>query len=214
MEIYKSIAAVMQEMGAIGKNNKNKVQGWNFRGIDDVYNELSPLLAKHGVFTVPVVENIEKSEKQTNRGGTLNFVTLKVRYIIYGSDGSSIESVIYGEAMDSGDKAINKALSIAHKYLFFQLFSIPTEEVKASDPDNYNLQAGESIKPDSELIEATNKIIALVTNIKSFLTTAEIKEFEKTHFKGCALDSLKSATKKQKLYALPILEKEANKGLK
>ena len=35
--------------------------------------------------------------------------------------------------MDSGDKASNKAMAIALKYAFFQVFCIPTEEMK--DPD-------------------------------------------------------------------------------
>lgn len=35
--------------------------------------------------------------------------------------------------MDSGDKATNKAMAIAFKYACFQVFCIPTEEMK--DPD-------------------------------------------------------------------------------
>ena len=35
--------------------------------------------------------------------------------------------------MDSGDKATNKAMSIAYKYACFQVFCIPTEEMM--DPD-------------------------------------------------------------------------------
>ncbi|MGL9724902.1 ERF family protein, partial [Sodalis sp. (in: enterobacteria)] len=38
------------------------------------------------------------------------------------------------EAMDSGDKATNKAMSIAYKYAAFQAFCIPTEET-AIDAD-------------------------------------------------------------------------------
>ena len=38
-----------------------------------------------------------------------------------------------GEGMDSGDKASNKALAVAFKYACFQVFCIPTEEMK--DPD-------------------------------------------------------------------------------
>ena len=37
--------------------------------------------------------------------------------------------------MDSGDKATNKAMAIAFKYACFQVFCIPTEEMKEQDPD-------------------------------------------------------------------------------
>jgi hypothetical protein len=43
------------------------------------------------------------------------------------SDGSKHTVKTYGEAMDSGDKATNKAMSAAYKYAAFQAFCIPTE---------------------------------------------------------------------------------------
>ena len=39
------------------------------------------------------------------------------------------------EGMDSGDKATNKAMSIAFKYACFQVFCIPTEEMQDPDAD-------------------------------------------------------------------------------
>jgi hypothetical protein len=72
---------------------------------------------------------------------------LKIQYRFYADYGSSVEAVVIGEGMDSGDKASNKAMSIAHKYAFFQVFCIPTEEVAASDPDNYTHEvAAETIE--------------------------------------------------------------------
>jgi hypothetical protein len=49
------------------------------------------------------------------------------------SDGSSVTTVITGEAMDSGDKATNKAMSVALKYALLQMFLIPTDDMR--DPD-------------------------------------------------------------------------------
>ena len=56
-----------------------------------------------------------------------------IRDSFHAEDGSSIEAVVIGEGMDSGDKASNKALAVAFKYACFQVFCIPTEEMK--DPD-------------------------------------------------------------------------------
>lgn len=47
MQIYKAMAAVMADMEAIGKDARNQQQGFNYRGIDSVYNTLHPILAKH-----------------------------------------------------------------------------------------------------------------------------------------------------------------------
>ena len=36
--IYRSIAGVIADVGAVGKDKMNKQQGFKFRSIDDVYN--------------------------------------------------------------------------------------------------------------------------------------------------------------------------------
>lgn len=133
MTIYESIIAVMKEVGAIGKDKHNQQQNFKFRGIDDVYNHVQPILSKHGIFTVPDVLEERHTERVTAKGSVIVFAILKIRYTFYSSDGSSVSCVVIGEAMDMGDKASNKAMSIAHKYALLQTFSIPTEEM--DDPD-------------------------------------------------------------------------------
>lgn len=134
--IYGDLAKVMQELSAIGKDRENKQQGFMFRGIDQVYNALHPLMAKYGIFTVPnVLEVISRENRPTRSGGISTYTLLKVQYaFVSGKDGSHITvGPVIGEAMDSGDKGCNKCLAIAHKYALFQLFMIPTED--AVDPD-------------------------------------------------------------------------------
>lgn len=133
MNIYESIAAIMQEIPAIGKEKRNQQQNFNYRGIDDVMNALQPLLSKHKVFVVPEVLDQTREERTTGRGGLLLYSLLKVKYTFFAEDGSSVSAVVIGEGMDSGDKASNKAMAVALKYAFFQLFCIPTEEM--IDPD-------------------------------------------------------------------------------
>lgn len=123
MNIYESITKIMEEVPAIGKNQINAQQKFKFRGIDDVMNALQPLLAKNKVFIVPEILEQTREER----------TTCKIKYKFYAEDGSSIEAVTIGEGMDSGDKATNKAMAIAMKYALFQVFCIPTEEMK--DPD-------------------------------------------------------------------------------
>jgi hypothetical protein len=131
--IYKAIADAMEDVGAIGKDKRNDQQRFNFRGIDDVYNKLHRVMAKHRIFTAPEVIQTQSQERQTKSGGTLIYRILTITYHFYTVDGSSVAVTVIGEGMDSGDKASNKAMSIAHKYALFQLFMIPTQEVV--DPD-------------------------------------------------------------------------------
>lgn len=132
-KIYQSIIAVMEDVGAIGKDKKNQSQGFMYRGVDDVMNALNPAFIKNKIFTVPQVLEQHREERATAKGGLLIYSICKVKYTFYAEDGSSVEVVTIGEGMDSGDKATNKAMAIAFKYACFQLFCIPTEEM--TDPD-------------------------------------------------------------------------------
>ena len=132
-EIYQAIIGVMSDIGVIGKEKKNAQQGFKYRGGDDVMNALQPVMVQHGLFVVPEIIDQKREERQTNRGGNLIYSVCTVRYTFYAKDGSSVQCVVVGEGMDSGDKATNKAMSIAFKYACFQVFCIPTEEMK--DPD-------------------------------------------------------------------------------
>ncbi len=147
--IYKAIAGVIADIGTVGKDKINKQQGFKYRSVDDVYSVLNPALAKNKVFILP--EILEQSrETRTNKNGTqITWVTLKIRYTIFSDDGSFVETVLLGEAMDTGDKAINKAMAIAYKYLCFQVFCIPVEDMEDPDAERPELQ-GECVKGNKE----------------------------------------------------------------
>lgn len=129
-QVYQAIADVSLEMSKDGvtKTNKNTQQGYMFRGVDDVYNALAPILPKCGLVILPKFTERILVEKQTKSGGNLFYVTVKGEFdFVSVKDGSKHTIVTYGEAMDSADKATNKAMSAAYKYAAFQAFSIPTE---------------------------------------------------------------------------------------
>lgn len=132
-EIYQKMAAILKETKAITKSEKNQQQGFKFRGIDNVMNELHDIFAKNDVFVLQEVISFETNDRPAKSGGMNTFTraTIKFRYMT--TDGSFVETVNVGEAMDSGDKGMNKAMSIALKYSLLQMFLIPTEEQK--DPD-------------------------------------------------------------------------------
>lgn len=154
--IYEAINNVMKEIGAIGKNSKNSQQGFMYRGIDAVMNALNPALIKYGVFVVPEVLEQTREERQTAKGGTLFYSICKVKYTFYDKDGSSVEAVVIGEGMDSGDKATNKAMSVAFKYACFQVFCIPTEEMVDPDAECHDV-APKNSKPQDNGVDTPNE---------------------------------------------------------
>lgn len=130
-KIHQAIVQVMKRVTAISKARQSTQ--YKYRGIDDVYNSLHSILAEEGVFTVPTVLDRSTSTRQTKGGGTLFHTEALIRYRFFTTDGSYVDAVVVGEGMDSGDKATNKAMAIAHKYALTQTFAIPTEDAK--DPD-------------------------------------------------------------------------------
>ena len=144
--IYGLMGQAMREIGAIGKDSRNQQQGFMYRGIDAVYNALNPVMAKLGLFLCPEVLEQTREERVNKNGTTLLYSILKIKYPLYAPDGSSVSCVVLGEGMDSGDKASNKAMSVAMKYAAFQLFMIPTEEMVDPDAETHEV-APKTAKP-------------------------------------------------------------------
>ena len=105
-----------------------------------MYSVLNPALAKNRVFILPEILNESREIKTTAKGTQMICVILDMKYTIYAEDGSHIQTTLKGEAMDTGDKAINKAMAIAYKYLCFQLFCIPVEDMADPDADSHELK--------------------------------------------------------------------------
>jgi len=173
-QIYALIGKAMREIGAVGKDSVNQTQGFKYRGIDAVYNALNPVMSKYGLFIVPEILEQNREERTTvkkvwdndaksrvDKASTLIWSILKIRFTMYAPDGSNVSAVVIGEGMDTGDKATNKAMSIALKYAAFQMFMIPTEETTI-DPDSESHEV-EPKKPAAKQEEKPAKPAPTVT---------------------------------------------------
>ena len=164
MKVYEKIAAVTAELSKIGisKDSKNQSQGYAFRGIDQVYGALSPLLSKHGLCILPRVTDRQVIERQNRQGTALFYVTLTVEFdFVAAEDGSKHTVITVGEAMDSGDKASNKAMSAAYKYAAFQAFCIPTEGDNDADSQTHEVAAATT----DPIIEAAVQLAATIEEL-------------------------------------------------
>lgn len=199
MNIYESINAIMQEVPAIGKTEKNKQQGFNFRGIDTVMNAIQPLLAKHKVFVVPQTLEQIREERQTKNGGNLIYSILKIKFTFYAEDGTFVEAITTGEGMDSGDKASNKAMAIAMKYALFQTFCIPTGD----DPDAECHDIKAKFSMTKEMVETISSLLKKVSEINSM----DYEEMIKDTLKQYKVDKIENLNEANYLHLLNRLKK-------
>ena len=137
--VHQALSRVMAEVQAVSKDSKNQSQRFLFRGIDAVLNAVGPALRKHGVVILPEDVEVHRSNGTTANGKQVAEVVLKVTYRVYGPGGDSIHGKAAAEAMDFGDKAIPKAMSVAYRTFLLQALTIPTDE---PDPDGETYERG------------------------------------------------------------------------
>lgn len=159
MKVYEAINKVQAALAVngISKDRKNNQgSGYMFRGIDDIYNALAPLLATNGLCILPRVLARDCVERQSKSGGALFYVTVEAEFdFVSAEDGSKHTVKTFGEAMDSGDKATNKAMSAAYKYAAFQAFCIPTEGDNDADATTHVIEA------PAPLLDLTDVYVAM-----------------------------------------------------
>ena len=142
------VSARLAEEG-ISKSRNNQQQGYKFRGIDEVLNALSAIISSEKLVIIPHVQSREVTERQTKSGGALFSVVVRVDYTFISAEDGSREVVgpFDGEAMDSADKATNKAMSAAYKYMAIQTFCIPTEGDNDADATTHEVAPAADRRP-------------------------------------------------------------------
>lgn len=147
LPVHAAIASILNKLQPIGKEQRNKDQNYNFRGIDDVLKKIHPLFAEHGVFMTPDVVEREYEERTSKSGNTGHCAHLHVRWTVYGPQGDSLTFSTWGEGLDYSDKATNKAMTAAFKYALFELFAICDPD---EDADKKTEEAGETTAATSQ----------------------------------------------------------------
>lgn len=197
MNIYESISKCMEEIGAVSKDAVNKQQGFKYRGIDAVMNAINPALVKNHVFIVPEVLEQQRHERTTKNGSVLIYSICRIKYTFFAEDGSCIEAVTVGEGMDSGDKATNKAMAIAFKYACFQVFCIPTEEMKDPDEETPEPVTPQFVPASAEQMHKMGEFVSTYAEMCEDAKESDIwgKLKEKYHFNGTSEISAEMAEK-------------------
>lgn len=199
-KIFSLIPKIMGEIGAIGKNGQNTFDNYKFRSIDDVYNRVQPVLARNGVFFFPEVLESHESTVMSKNGAAQTRIKQKIRYTFLADDGSSFQTVVEGEAIDRGDKATNKAMTAALKYMLIQVFCIAIEGQDDADTESSDISLDMDKGKELEIIRASLKA--------KNKTEDSLLKYLKTEFqkKSIAIgDSLDSLTPQQIIFTKETL---------
>lgn len=194
--IFKKIPKIMSLVGVVWKDRKNEQQGYKFRGIDDMYNALNKHLSDEGVFCTSEVLKDEREERLTKNGWLLMYSILTMKFTFFAEDGSSVSSTTIGEAMDTGDKSMNKAMSTAYKYALMQIFCIPTEEDKDTENQTHEI-APKNTPIRDDVPQTPSKSTKTSKTLAEYI--AEIKQEKDTNVIKTLQDEAKSGrlTEKQ-----------------
>lgn len=160
-QIYKSLNEIHKKIRPIAKNQKNAHQGYAYRGYEDLYNAISPLLAEHNVVCIPVVldKQVTEAKKGGNQAWTSTELTMEYRFVS-AIDRSEVSVIARGEGLDNSDKGIGKAMSYAHKYALMQLFMIPTQDVMDPDKEHHVVEKTK-IDPKDVIENASDDELAI-----------------------------------------------------
>lgn len=145
MNVIQAINKVMAEVREVRKSERMEAPGqkYMFRGVDQVVEALSAEVRKQGIVIVPIASEAPPYQTAvSSQGKNLNCARVLVTYRVYGPEGDFIDGAAPGESMDSGDKAVAKAMSVAWRTFLLQMFFLPPK-----DPD-----------PDSEVYETVPRV--------------------------------------------------------
>lgn len=151
LNIHRKILKVISSLHGVEQKGYNNYQKYNYTRQEDVINAIRPLLVENGLVILPEVIQ-EESIIVEGRGVILSKVTVEFKVIDIDS-GDSIVIKSKGYGIDSGDKAIYKAITGAEKYFYMKTFLIGTPNDDA--------------EADEQIEEVLNKSISNNNNFKS-----------------------------------------------
>lgn len=126
MNIYEKIAAVMQDVQYLAKDDNVSFGQTNYKALSEekVTVIMRSAMMKHHLVVFPI-------EQSATRTGNITHVDVKYRIVNIDDPADYIEVVSCGDGADTQDKGSGKAMTYAFKYMWLRTFAIPTGE----DPD-------------------------------------------------------------------------------
>ena len=182
--IYPALSAVQSAVKETGIKKSGKVaignSGYDYRGIDQIYETFAPLFAENKIATNPIPPNgedrdlvsvsMEGKTTHTVIQGTLRFLSLE--------DGSYVDTAYLGQSKSTQGKDLQAARSFAYRDALIQFFCVPfegTEEPEEAetagalpepkDEDKENLEQFKAGVAAEETDEGRDRVFALYNSM-------------------------------------------------
>lgn len=150
LNIYEKLSLITDEIGIIEKNlnvQVNKNASYKAVSERDVLDGVKPIEKKYRVYSYPVkrevidrdtlVKETEFVDSRTDNITTTRtnslFMRIETTYRFVNIDKPEeyIDTIVYGDGIDTGDKAVGKAMTYADKYALMKAYKLSTGD----DPD-------------------------------------------------------------------------------
>lgn len=150
LNIYEKLSLITDEIGVVEKNLNvaiNKSSSYKAVSERDVLDSVKPIEKKYRVYSYPVKREVIDRDtlvKETEfiDGKTDNITTTRTnslfmriettyRFVNIDKPSEYVETIVYGDGVDTGDKAPGKAMTYADKYALMKAYKLSTGD----DPD-------------------------------------------------------------------------------
>lgn len=139
LNIYEKLALITDEIGTIEKNlnvQVNKTASYKAVSERDVLDNVKPIEKKYRVYSYPakrVVIDSDTLTKETEYNGVItktNTLFMRIetvyRFVNIDKPEEYVETIVYGDGIDTGDKAPGKAMTYADKYALMKTYKLST----------------------------------------------------------------------------------------
>lgn len=131
--LHAKLSKIAAAQSWITKDGRNEAQKYSFVQASDVINAVRGDMSEQGLTLVGSVVSFDLTPPPEGKSSFMGL--LHIRYKLTDSEtGEKIEADWFGQGMDGGDKALNKAYTAALKYFLLNVFLIPTGDDPEADP--------------------------------------------------------------------------------
>lgn len=172
MNIYEKLSCITAEIGVVEKNLKvqvNKNSSYKAVSERDVLDAVKPIENKYRVYSYPIdreivdrdvlVKETEYNEQITRTNTLFMRVKTVYRFVNIDEPTQFIDTVVYGDGLDTGDKASGKAMTYADKYALMKAYKISTGDDPDKDPSPESYNRAEP--------KATDKQVSMIEDLYS-----------------------------------------------
>ncbi len=134
-KLHTAMCAVMQDIGAVGKDGKNTFDNYAYQRWEDIAGSIRRALIKHAVqMSVSVASPPNRDNYESAKGGrmTCSLVHLKITFRL---GDETEENEWWGESADRSDKSIAKAITSGTKGFLLKRFLIPVTPEEGEHED-------------------------------------------------------------------------------